>query len=416
MKNSKSIFNTLWALVLLATVSVLVSCGGDDEEAVELTLVTLTAGTDDLNGATSPDGVSVTAAINGIFSTDLDPATAAANVTLVRDLDDSEVAVNVTASGRALTITPAEDLFGGSLYILTIKAGLSSTQGKTLGADLVRNFSTVGSFTPQNVVAHWSFEDNADDQVGEYNAAAADVIDITYEDSRKAAAGKAASFNGTTSLIEIPNGDDFLTNDDFTLSFWMKANSTKNGQFVLGLAAWKGFQFEIAGDWGWVKLASQYDLGNGTTDAEDNFFNGSGENKDNGGWKGWTFHKSVTGVGDLYFKDKWAHVVCTYDSENKLATMYINGEMVKQHDFNLWGTGEPKAGVTGVTYAGNDAPGNKFALGFIQARENRIISDSWADYSNPDNNHFKGLLDDVRIFSVAVTEEEVKLMYDSEKP
>ncbi len=416
MKNVKFFLNMLWALVLVSAVSFLVSCGGEDEDPVALTLQSLKAGSDDLNGATSPTGVSTTSVIEGIFSTELDPSSAASNVTLVRDFDDVEVDTDVEVSGRVLKITPAEELSGGSLYILTIKGTLSSAEGQTLGADVTRNFTTVGTFTPQNVVAHWDFEENADDQVGEYSADAADIIDITYEDSRKAAAGKAASFNGTTSLIEIPNGDDFLENEDFSISFWVKANSTKEGHFVLGLAAWKGFQFEIAGNWESVKLASQYDLGDGTMNSEDNWFNGNGQTKDNGGWQGWTFHKSVTNVGDIYFKDKWANVVCTYESETKLATMYINGEMVKQHDFNLWPEGDPKRNITGVAYAGNPAPGNKLAFGFIQARENRIITDTWADYSDPANNHFKGLLDDVRIFSVAVTAEEVKMMYDSEKP
>ena len=32
------------------------------------------------------------------------------------------------------------------------------------------------------------------------------------------------------------------------------------------------------------------------------------------------------------------------------------------------------------------------------------------------SNHFKGMLDDVRIFHVALTETEVQLLYNSEKP
>ena len=129
--------------------------------------------------------------------------------------------------------------------------------------------------------------------------------------------------------------------------------------------------------------------------------------------------KDVTasgGVGDTYFKDKWANVVVTYDSETKINTMYINGEKVKQHDFNLWPNDAKKKNIVGVKYAGNPTPGNKLALGFVQARENKIITDSWADYSVLENGHFKGLLDDVRIFSVPVTDTEVQLMYNSEKP
>ena len=44
------------------------------------------------------------------------------------------------------------------------------------------------------------------------------------------------------------------------------------------------------------------------------------------------------------------------------------------------------------------------------------LTDTWADYTNPDNNHFLGELDDVRIFSAPLTQTEVALMYNSEKP
>jgi hypothetical protein len=88
---------------------------------------------------------------------------------------------------------------------------------------------------------------------------------------------------------------------------------------------------------------------------------------------------------------------------------------MKSFDFNLWPDDSDKRGVTGLKYAGN-AQGNKWALGFIQARNNRTITDDWADYANPDNNHFKGQLDDIRIWHKALTENEITLMYNSEKP
>ncbi len=422
MKNAKSIFNTLWALVLLATVSVLVSCGGDDEEAVELTLVTLKAGEDDLNGATSPDGVSVTAAINGIFSTDLDPATAAANVTLVRDLDDSEVAVNVTASGRALTITPAEELFGGSLYILTIKAGLSSTQGKTLGADLVRNFSTVGSFTPQNVIAHWTFEDNADDVVGDFDAA--EEVAVTYTASRNTAAGKAATFDGDISIIEVPGADELMNRADFTLSFWVKTNSEDHvnatgdptGHFVMGLGAYYGFQTEITGGYDLIKVAATMEYGDGSLGTGgDLFWNGDGKNKDNEGYVATTISKA----GDVptVMKDKWVHVTYVFSGTGKYREIYINGDLQKRQDLTLWPAPEKEPTAVGLKFNANPTVENVLAFGFVQSRGGTLWNNEpWGSYDLPTANHFKGQLDDVRIFSVAVTEEEVKLMYDSEKP
>jgi len=127
------------------------------------------------------------------------------------------------------------------------------------------------------MVAYWSFDGNANDQTGNYNAPTAGIIGITYVTGRNAASGQAASFNGTTSLIEIPNGDVLENSADFSLSFWMKDDTTaKRDQFVLGLSAWFGFQFEYNSNnyintgnpsrsqIGQCKLAAQYSLSDGT--------------------------------------------------------------------------------------------------------------------------------------------------------
>jgi hypothetical protein len=43
-------------------------------------------------------------------------------------------------------------------------------------------------------------------------------------------------------------------------------------------------------------------------------------------------------------------------------------------------------------------------------------SEPWGGYDFPDANHFKGQLDDIKIFHKVVTATEVSLMYESEKP
>jgi hypothetical protein len=422
MKNWKFSLTMLLAIAFLASVSTLM-IGCDDDEPEALSLTGLTAGSIDLNGASSPNNVPTTGSYTATFSTNVDATTVTAeNIKIVRDYDDMELPLEFSTAGNVVTITPEETLGTGTLYILSIGAGLKSSEGKTLSQALERNFTTEGAFAPAGVMAHFTFEDNTNDVVGTYDPTAADVVGITYVQSRKTAAGKAASFDGATSIIEVPNADDFMENKDFAISFWVKADGTENGQFVLGLAGWYGFQFEIAGDWAWVKLATRYDQGDGTADGEDAWYNGNGQTKDTNpaGWQGWTVNKDVTasgGVGTTYFKDKWANVVVTYNATTKVNTMYINGEKVKEHDFNLWPSDSKKKNIVGVKYSGNTAPGNELALGFIQARENRVISDTWADFAHADaGNKFKGLLDDVRIFSKPLTATEVSLMYNSEKP
>jgi hypothetical protein len=412
MKMNRLIFG-----LLLGTSVFLLSC--KEDEPTPLTVVTIVAGTVDLNTATAPTGVPVDASITITFSTDVDTATAkSANITLTQDYDDADISMDIEASGKTITLTPDADLGTGTLYVLDLGAGLLSTDGLAL-TPVSRSFTTAGAFAPAGMIAYWNFENNADDQVGAYDPVSSTAV--TYADSRNAAAGKAASFDGSSTLIEIPNGDQLMNTHDFSLGFWIKTNSADktNGHFVLGLAGWNGFQFEIYGAYDGCKLAAQYDLGDGSSASEDLWFNGGSTRttKDNGGWMGWTYCKDLTGSGGLeaIIRDKWAHIVCVYNSTTKIGRMYINGELMKEQDFNLWPEGDAKKGVVGLKYNGN-AAGNQLAFGFIQGSTNRTITDAWADPADPANNHFKGLMDDVRIYHKPLTANEVLLMYNSEKP
>ncbi|MFA5816341.1 MAG: Ig-like domain-containing protein [Bacteroidales bacterium] len=413
--------------VILVTAMFAVILSSCKKEPTDFTLAAMVTGTIDLNGATSPNTVPVKPAIVATFNTDVDVATAVpANVALVQDYDKAVMAVTVTASGKTITVTPTEDLGNGALYKLTLSAGLKSTGGLAL-TSVARTFTTLGTFVPKGAIAYWNFEDNANDQIGAYDPASGGVVAITYAASRNTAAGKAATFDGATSIIEVPNGDVLMNSPDFTLSFWVKTNSTGHldaggnpaGYFVIGLAAFYGFQFEITSDFSWCKLAARYDIGGGESSSEDLWFPGDGKTKDNGGWQGWEFCKDLTGSGGVagLLKDKWAQVVCMFEASTKRGTMFINGEKMKVFNFNLWPDGDAKRNVTGMKYGGT-APEtvNELAFGFIQSRAGTLWdTEPWGGYDFPTSNHFKGQLDDIRIFHKALTETEIQLMYNSEK-
>jgi len=401
------------ASMLFVAVAFSLMLSGCKKDPEPLSLESLMAGTIDLNGATSPTNVPVNPTIVATFNVDVNPATAtAANITMVQDYDDAPVALTITVSGNSITVVPQTSLGTGALYQLSFGAGLMSTDALPITA-LQRTFTTEGTFAPAGAIAHFTFEDNANDVIGAYDPAVADIIGITYTASRKAAAGKAATFNGTTSLIEIPNGDAIMNSNNFTVAFWMKTNSTDktNGHFVMGLAGWNGFQYEVFGGYDGSKFAIQYQLATGTA-SEDMWFPALADL----GWVGWTYAKSLT-IAEMtaLLKDNWINVVYAYNASTKVGTLYFNGQRMKAFDFNMWPTGEAKRGVTGLKYAGLPA-GNKLALGFIQGRNNRTITDEWADYSLTSNNHFKGQLDDIRFWHKALTENEILLMYNSEKP
>ena len=413
------------SIVSMITASVAIdSC--KKSNPAPLDLGTLMAGSVDLNAASAPTGVPVNPTISAIFTTEVDGTTAtASNITLTEDYDAVSIPLTISVSGKIVTITPAANLANGSLYVLAITTGLKATDGETLIA-INRSFTTVGSFLPAGVTAYWNFDGNANDQTGTFNPSSGGITDITYVSGRNATAGQAASFNGSTSLIEIPNGDVLENSSDFSLSFWVKEDSTsKRDQFVMGLSGWYGFQFEINNNGnnklGECKLAVQYSLSNGKTDSQDLWFNGAATNTtlNNGGWQGWTFSKDLTsnngtGVNGLLAK-QWAHIVCTYNHTTKIGTMYINGQKVKEQDFNLYGVTHNMYIATGVKFAGN-AANNSFVFGFIQDKVSPTIPDSWADYTIPGNGHFQGLLDDVAVYHSVLTPAIITLMYNSGKP
>ena len=414
----------IFSVVLLATVLsfALNSCKKDNGPS-NLSLVSLKVGTIDMNGAVSPSNIPANPTITATFNTNVDATTATnANITLKRSYDGAIIPLTITVSGTTVTIAPSstQGIGNGALFTLAITTGVQSTGKLMLLAELDRTFTTVGTFVPTGQTAHWSFENNAIDSVGGHNANAA--IDITYAASRKTAAGMAAKFNGTTSIIEIPNGDQLET-PEFSLAFWVMIDTLAHPQshFVIGLGAYYGFQFEF--DITNFKLAASYGYqgGGDTTNSQDLWFNGASTNttKDNGGWQGWTFCKDLTNSGGVagLFLEKWAHVVCTYEVATKLGTIYVNGVEMKQQDFNLWPAG-PFTKCTGLMYGGSmPTVNNDLAFGFIKSRAGNLWSDqSWGAYSQPGANHFKGLLDDIRIFNRALTSVEVGLIYNSEKP
>lgn len=416
MKNTRTYL--LWLLAIMLSTTAFNACS--DDSPVDLNIESILAGTIDLNGATSPVDVPVKPTIVVTFNSNVDAATATAtNIKLTQDYDDTNIEITIAVSGKTLSVTPVNNLGSGTLYELAISSGLLNDDGQPL-AETKRTFTTVGTFSPAGLIAYWTFEDSANDIVGDYDPASAAIVDITYTAGRNAKAGKAATFNGTTSIIEIPNGDELITSKDLTLSFWVKTNSTgkENGHFVMGLGAFYGLQYEIFGSYEGAKFAVRYALPAGESTSEDMWFPALATDNSTGGWQGWDFAKSLTADQMVaLLKDNWFHVTLTYDGTEKKGTLYYNGEKMKSFDFDLWPDGDAKQTVTGVTYAGV-APEvvNEFAFGFIQSRAGTLWdSEGWGGYDFPDAQHFKGQLDDIKFFHKALTATEIKLMYDSEK-
>lgn len=420
MKTKRTTLLILSAIVMIA---VLFQSCGTDSGPKDLNIESMTVGGMDLNSAQSPEDVPTDASIEVTFSSNVQTATATeANISLIQDYNDEQIPLDITVNGATVTITPQENLGSGALYQLTLTSGLLNEDDQPL-ANTTRSFTTAGTFAPPGMVANWTFEDTADDVTGDYPADA--EVDITYEASRNDEAGMAATFNGNTSIIEIPNADALVNTDDFTISFWVKTdsqghvneNGDPTGHFVLGLGAQHGIQYEMFGNYEGAKFAISYDLGDGSTASEDMWFPAEATDANSGGWQGWDYARSISPeqMVDM-LKDTWLHVTYTYNGMEKKASLYYNGELMKTFDFDLWPEGDAKRNVVGMKYGGSTPDVvNDLAFGFVHSREGtQWDSEPWGNYDVPTSQHFQGQLDDVKFYHKALTETEIQLMYDSE--
>ena len=438
LKSSLKIILWLAALLCLESIH---SC--KKENIQPLNLISIEANGVDLNG--TPSGVAVKAPITATFTTSIDPlSVSATSVHLTRDYDQAAVTLTLIVSGTLLSIKPAADLISGAFYTLIITSEMKSTHGDAFGS-FTTTFKTAGLFVPVNQVAYWSFENSTDDVVGTHDPVSADVVDIAYADSRNDSSGQAASFNGTTSLIQIANGATLLK-PEFTISFWMylksdshvDSNGKQKGSFVIGIGNTHGLQFDVDPNYAWCRFSQGFLLGDLKSTTTDDFqFFANGATKDNiqnnpdslvaGGIENATvFNQNFGSVGLKQRLDNfWAHITMTFEDSTKTRTLYINGEKMYQQNLGLLDNPKvsvslrPLATVTSLTFVPDaEIPpryDDKLVFGFWQNRESTFGGDQ-GSYSNADANHFQGLLDDVRIFNRALTEIEVSLIYEGEKP
>lgn len=417
---------TLMLLTVFTMMAVVFQACKNDSGPKELNIESMMVGDADLNAATSPSDVPTNAVIEVTFNTDIKAETATSdNITLVQDYDGANIPLNISVQGATLTIEPEAELGTGILYEFSLTSGLLNTDDQPL-AETSRTFTTTGTFKPAGIIAYWTFENSAEDVAGDYDPSSDGVVDITYTDSRNDAAGQAAVFNGNTSIIEIPMADPLVETSDFTISFWMKPNSdhlnadgNPAGHFVIGLGAFYGIQYEIFSSYEGSKFAIRYEIANNpdSTTGEDMWFPAEATDNTNGGWQGWDYARSLTpSEMQGYLKDTWTQVTYTYDGDDKRGTLYFDGEKMKSFDFDLWPDGDPKQSVTGMTYDGQEPDVvNELAFGFIHSREGTMWdNEPWGGYDFEGANHYKGQLDDVKIYHKALTETEIQLMYDSE--
>lgn len=433
----------LWSLMLL-TGSVLTfsACGDDDEGAAALEIVSITAiGTDlatgdavtlDLNTASSATEIPPTGVLTITFSRALDATTAtSSSVTLNNGTDD--VAVTVAANGNAVTVTPNEELLRGTIHTLTLTSVISAEDGGIF-AEVSRTFTTAGrapAVIPQEdkQVVYVPFEG----EVTEENGHAVLNDNVGFAEDRFGNFEAAGDFNGTTNYVGIEYGAD-MSNANTTVSYWMKLPSSQDYKDHIGLTStgvtqyvtfciggnngtyheWNRFTCcDLGFDIDVLKYFTNHENSGSATELAGSHIEMKNEGNPGG--------DKVTEVDNTAWLEEqtgeWVHIATSWDAAGHRKAFYINGvpstvfELTPSADFSL------DAAIIDADGIDADPTNNKnLYLGSGVPFWATIDGNGITPFRSDKAFAFKGQMDDFRMFSVALTDQEVADLYNAEKP
>jgi hypothetical protein len=261
-----------------------------------------------------------------------------------------------------------------------LQAAITVYEGKVIqpidGANLVGHwtFDEISSTTAGSVVKDYS--GNARDgaiKAGHtyFNGGGAGVLPTLTTD-RYGNAGKALLMD-KGSNVEIPY-NVALNPPSLTLSAWVKLAEVRNNRFI-GLHSWIGYKFEVQdGNRPFLSIGHS----GGTYD-----------------------HDAGVAIG----QGAWYHLAATHTAGKMV--FYINGDKVKTWEDT------PNAAATLPTpynlVLGCDFPTDKYAATTTNFDNDKLIPAEWGGYLH-------GSLDEVRIYKTALTDAQIKSIYDLEKP
>ncbi len=435
----------------------LTSCKKDDPVPPTFTLTTLTADGIDLAGLTSAVNVPEAAVITAVFSSEVDATTASkTNFKITNTDDNTDADYAVSASGNTVTMTPTTQWDPGSQYSIALSTAIAGTNGANYSGNTL-TFRTSGIFVPQKEAQalYINFDESSmEDATG--NNSISSVGTALFTDDRRGTANSAAFFDGNGNLIEIaPDGS--LINGTITISYWFKTDladydggdgtGKPQTRFLLGLGVEKGYFLEvgrrskdptsdgfneiflkyatnhvnIGTNAGAVPKATAWSEINSQINV--NFDPGMEQS-------GWSFaipELTEDPPNRDYVREqimgKWTHLVMVIDPTTQSKTFYVNG--IKWAAFQWISSGKDwlfsDLSLKTENNDGSPIEGieGSLALGFAGSSANTATG--WADYNKTleaaaeGKKFYKGAIDQLRIFTVALNDAEVAMIYENEK-
>lgn len=275
------------------------------------------------------------------------------------------------------------------LAVVALIVGVSFSSCKTEEPDPYEGKTNPSTVAASNLVAYFPLESAT--------AAIETGTGITFGKSSGAATfavgRRGNAYKGSTAAgyleFNLAATNVFTSMSEYTYSAWVKCPKPTNGAaaaFSLngGDANMGNLDFIIESGSNADSLALKSYLYNSTTN-----------------WKGQDFYLH----NKAFLSDKWVHIVSSYNKATSTMSYYANGVLVKTQikfaDGEVGGV-QPKLGAltfgTGMT---------KLDIGAWWKLAAGTATDAWMVY-------YPGMIDEIRFYNKALTDAEVKALYDAE--
>ena len=227
---------------------------------------------------------------------------------------------------------------------------------RLVAAGLLSLIGIVGitNVSAQQPIAHFPLDADGNSANGEFTAST--VTDVEFgSEGAPGLTGTSATFNGSSSLIQHDWSADLNPAESFTLTVWAKSNG--------GAGAWNS------------PVTSRHDL---NPDSQGYLIY---DNEPAGKWTFWSGNGTEDGNwqtldGPEVNLEEWDHVAIVYDDDAKTKKLYVNGELAVESDDSV---------AENDTTPFNIGAGEDTGTGF----------------------HFKGDIDDIGLWDIALTEAEI---------
>ncbi|MDR1225550.1 MAG: LamG domain-containing protein [Prevotellaceae bacterium] len=255
----------------------------------------------------------------------------------------------------------------------------------------------------ENLMAHWAFDDTPNDQKGRQGTA---VGSVTYVKGQRGKAYQGAE----ASYIRFPySANDNLSQvTAYTIAFWVRFVERAGADGIFSLSGGEVITTDgvaSAPADHWAAGLQIYQDG-----AKDSLTLRTTGNRNEFGLLWDPAGKSPMNVGS-----SWYHFMVTYDNATSTKSHYVNGKKCAEVANIVQVQKNPETGLPAVEVPLGDLKMHlrevgKENVGVIGSWANRVLSYDLQDWQNT----FRGQLDELRVYNRALTDTEVKALYEAE--